>query len=140
MYVSCPNINLLQATLFLLSHSNTGTALGKHRAYVLSLSHQSSLLLAWGPSSPLSSWRTSSRLHAKVEPHAASTNPLTGHQHLGTMAPRGATVVSVPSLSLVSHRFRAHFKDKQKLSFEMLSQEANRTFPGILGTGGEQVN
>lgn len=48
--------------------------------------------------------------------------------------------VSVPSLSLTSHRFRAHFHDKQKLSFEMLSQEANRTFPGTPGTGGEQVN
>ena len=86
--VSCPNIHLLQATLFPLSHTNTGTALGKHRAYVLSLSHQSSLLLAWGPSSPLSSWRTSSRLCTRVEPHAASTNPLTGHQHLRTTAPR----------------------------------------------------
>ena len=28
---------------------------------------------------------------------------------------------------------------KQKLSFEM-SQEANLTFPGTLGTGGEQAN
>lgn len=139
--VSCPNIHLLQATLFPLSHTNTGTALGKHRAYVLSLSHQSSLLLAWGPSSPLSSWRTSSRLCTRVEPHAASTNPLTGHQHLRTTAPQwgwGATMVSVPSsLSLASHSFRAHFNDKQKLSFEILSQEANLTFPGILGTGGE---
>ena len=47
-------------------------------------------------------------------------------------------MVSVPSsLSLTSHSFREHFNDKQKLSFEILSQEANLTFPGILGTGGE---
>ena len=66
------------------------------------------------------------------------------HQHLRTTAPHagegGGMVVSAPHLchspAIDSGRI---LMTKQKLSFEM-SQAANLTFPGTLGTGGEQAN